>query len=51
MDATQVGLFQDCLVDLWAWDFNLGSQLDPLAVSNGIVKNQLGKKTKIKRNR
>jgi hypothetical protein len=42
MDATEVGYYQDCLLDLYAWDFTFGSGMDPAAILNGIFQDKLG---------
>ncbi|KAJ3341989.1 hypothetical protein HDU91_000602, partial [Kappamyces sp. JEL0680] len=41
IDATQVGLFQDCLLDLYAWDFSFGVGMDDAALSNGVYNDRL----------
>ncbi|KAJ2998710.1 hypothetical protein HDV02_004155 [Globomyces sp. JEL0801] len=41
MDATLVSAYKDCLIDLWAWDFNLGSGIDNIKLSNGVYDDQL----------
>jgi hypothetical protein len=41
MDATQVGLFADCLVDLWTFNFELGREMHSRYLSNGISQFKL----------
>ncbi len=41
MDATHVGLYSECLLDMWAWDFDLGREMGSRFLQNGIVKNKL----------
>lgn len=41
MDATQVGAYEDCLLDIYAWDFNFASGIDNRVLQNGISRDKL----------
>ena len=43
IDDTHTGLLEDCLVDLWTYDFDLGRTMNAKILENGIVNNKLGK--------
>ncbi len=35
------GGLADCLLDLYAWDFDMAADQDPLILSNSVVDNRL----------
>jgi ABC-type glycerol-3-phosphate transport system substrate-binding protein len=41
MDVIEVGKYEDCLLDVYAWDFNFASAIDPRVVQNGVSKDRL----------
>ncbi|KAJ3323028.1 hypothetical protein HDV06_002474 [Boothiomyces sp. JEL0866] len=36
LDITEIGLVKDCLADLYAWNFDIANDIDPIKVSGGI---------------
>lgn len=40
-DATEVGVYQDCLIDLYAYDFDIASTMDNATTLNGVYSNRL----------
>ncbi|KAJ3311033.1 hypothetical protein HDV04_004453 [Boothiomyces sp. JEL0838] len=36
MDINEIGLFKDCLADIYAWNFEIGNEIDPIKLSAGI---------------
>ena len=41
VNASMNGVLSKCLLDLYAWDFNIGDGHDPNILSNSIVENRL----------
>ncbi|KAJ3271492.1 hypothetical protein HDV01_006622 [Terramyces sp. JEL0728] len=35
-DVTEIGMLKDCLVDLYAWNFDIAENIDPIKVSGGV---------------
>ena len=42
IDETMVGVLENCLWDLYAWDFSFGAGLDPSSLYSGIVRHKYG---------
>lgn len=41
VNASMNGVLSKCLLDLYAWDYNIGIGHDPVILSNSIVEDRL----------